>query len=56
MVLVEEKVFPYLKYKIDEYTERFGDQNINRFIDFYDQFPDTLQRFFPYSTLNLIVY
>ncbi|WP_212936660.1 protein kinase domain-containing protein, partial [Bacillus hominis] len=42
----KEKAFVYLKHKLDEYNERFGNKNINRFIDFYDQFPDTLQQIF----------
>ncbi len=43
MVLVKEKAFVYLKHKLDEYNERFGNKIL-------------CNKYFPYSTLNLIIY
>ncbi|KEF36926.1 protein kinase family protein [Schinkia azotoformans MEV2011] len=59
MVTVNKGNSIYLRNKLDELIERFGDENINRYIDFYEGFPVSLQRllsFFHYEFNRLLRY
>lgn len=44
MISSEKGNSVYLRNKLEELIERFGDENINRYIDFYEAFPVSLQR------------
>jgi eukaryotic-like serine/threonine-protein kinase len=46
MVTVKENNSVYLVNKTDELIEHFGNENINRYIDFYDGIPIPLQKYF----------
>jgi len=46
MISVEKGNSVYLSNKLDEFILRFGDENINRYIDFYEKYPVSLQRIF----------
>ncbi|MDQ0230277.1 protein kinase domain-containing protein [Metabacillus malikii] len=59
MISVEKGNSVYLSNKLDELVERLGDENINRYIDFYEVFPDSLQKllsFFHYEFNRLLRY
>ncbi|AQX56256.1 hypothetical protein [Priestia flexa] len=59
MISVEKGNSIYLSNKLDELVERLGDENINRYIDFYEVFPDNLQKllsFFHYEFNRLLRY
>ncbi|MCY8056213.1 hypothetical protein MOF52_21190 [Bacillus inaquosorum] len=44
MISSEKGNSVYLRNKLEELIERFGDENIIRYIDFYEAFPVSLQR------------
>ncbi|MGG3623030.1 hypothetical protein ABES25_05620 [Bacillus gobiensis] len=46
MISAEKGNIVYLINKLDELIERFGDENINRYIDFYEELPVSLQKVF----------
>jgi len=46
MVLATEGNIVYLNNKMEELIERFGDEKINRYIEFYSDMPDVLREFF----------
>lgn len=59
MISVEKGNTVYLSNKLDELISRFGDENINRYIDFYEEFPVSLHRifsFFHYELNRLLRY
>jgi len=59
MISVEKGNSVYLSNKLDELVERLGDENINRYIEFYEVFPDSLQKllsFFHYEFNRLLRY
>ncbi len=51
MISVKDKDSIYLKNKMGDMIRRFTDENINRYIDFYDSFPESLR-----SILSLLHY
>jgi len=59
MLLVDKGNSVYLNNKLDELILRFGDENIKRYIDFYEEFPVNLQKifsFFHYELNRLLRY